>query len=91
MEAMACQAAIVASATQPVQEVISDGETGLLFDFFDATAMVDQVERLCRHPALRARLGQAARARVIARYDLRTICLPRQFQWVADLARAGAG
>jgi len=91
MEAMACQAAIVASATQPVQEVISDGETGLLFDFFDATAMVDQVERLCRDPALRARLGQAARARVIARYDLRTICLPRQFQWVADLARAGAG
>lgn len=86
MEAMACEAAIVASATRPVQEVITDGETGLLFDFFDPVAMVDQVERLCLDPGLRESLGRNARARVLERYDLRTICLPRQFQWVSELA-----
>ncbi|WP_226779817.1 glycosyltransferase [Oceaniglobus trochenteri] len=86
MEAMSCEAAIVASATQPVEEVITDGETGVLFDFFDSRAMVDQIDRLCGDPDLRARLGRAARARVLERYDLKSVCLPRQFQWVADLA-----
>jgi len=91
MEAMSCEAAIVASATQPVEEVISDGDTGLLFDFFDSGAMVDQVERLCLDPALRAELGRKARARVLERYDLRRICLPRQFKWVSDLAGVPVG
>ncbi|WP_108485259.1 glycosyltransferase family 4 protein [Oceaniglobus ichthyenteri] len=91
MEAMACEAAIVGSATSPVEEVITDNETGVLFDFFDAKAMVDQVERLCNDAPLRARLGEQARARVIERYDLKTVCLPRQFAWVADLARGAAG
>ena len=35
-----------------------------------------------------ARLGEAARATVLARYDLQTICLPRQLDWViADHGR----
>ncbi|TYB88616.1 glycosyltransferase [Oceaniovalibus sp. ACAM 378] len=88
MESMAIECAIVASNTAPVAEVITDGETGLLFDFFDGAAMVDQIESLCRDPALRARLGAAARARILADYDLRTVCLPRQFDWVERLALA---
>ena len=91
MEAMACECAIVGSATKPVEEVVSDGETGVLFDFFDAKAMVDQVERLCQDPELRATLGRNARSRVMERYDLKTVCLPRQFQWVADLSKGAAG
>lgn len=87
MEAMACEAAIVASATQPVHEVITDGETGLLFDFFDPKAMVEKIDTLCRDADLRARLGGAARARVLERYDLKTICLPRQFGWFDALAQ----
>jgi glycosyltransferase involved in cell wall biosynthesis len=86
MEAMACECAIVASDTAPVAEVIEDGRTGLLFDFFDGPGMVERIDRLCNDGALRKALGQAARAKILADYDLRTICLPRQFDWLERLA-----
>ncbi|WP_099827815.1 glycosyltransferase [Oceaniglobus indicus] len=86
MEAMAIECAIVASDTQPVAEVIEDGKNGLLFDFFDGGAMVDRIDALCRDPERRAALGRAARAKVMADYDLKTVCLPRQFEWVERLA-----
>ena len=85
LEAMSTGCAVVGSATQPVKEVIADGETGLLFDFFDGAAMVDAVCRLCDDAPLRARLGRAARDLVVARYDLATICLPAQFRWIETL------
>ena len=90
-EAMSAGAAIVASDTAPVREAITHGDTGLLVDFFDGAALVEQVCRLMDDPALRARLGQAARAHVTARYDLRRICLPQQLDWIERLAAATPG
>ena len=86
LEAMATEAAIVASATDPVREAITDGETGRLVDFFDPEALTDAVCALLDDPALRARLGRAARDHVVQTYDLATICLPRQIRWVEGLA-----
>jgi len=34
----------------------------------------------------RARLGQNARQFAQANYDLKTVCLPRQLQWVEEMA-----
>ena len=90
-EAMAVEAAIVASDTAPVREAISDGQTGLLVDFFDSGALVERVCALLEDGDLRARLGQAARAHVQARYDLRRICLPQQMDWIERLAAASPG
>lgn len=90
-EAMSAGAAIVASDTAPLREAITDGETGLLVDFFDGAAMVAQLCRLMEDADLRARLGQAARAQVQARYDLRRICLPQQMAWIDRLAAATPG
>ncbi len=90
-EAMSAGAAIVASDTAPVREAITHGDTGLLVDFFDGAALVEQVCRLMDDPALRARLGQAARAHVTAHYDLRRICLPQQLDWIERLAAATPG
>lgn len=52
-----------------VTEVITDGENGRLFSFFDRTRLVDLVEDVLEDGAQRARLGQAARETVIDRYD----------------------
>ena len=86
MEAMSCGAAIVAGDTAPVREVIRHDETGRLVDFFDGTALVAEVCALLEDEAARQRLGAAARELIRARYDLQTICLPRQVDWVSELA-----
>jgi glycosyltransferase involved in cell wall biosynthesis len=86
LEAMSAEAAILASDTAPVREAITDGETGLLVDFFDRAGLVERLNTLLDDAALRARLGAAARAHVVQTYDLRSHCLPRQLDWVDRLA-----
>jgi len=88
LEAMSCEAAIVASATEPVREVIRDGETGRLVDFFDRDTLVSRVCELLDDPDQRHSLGQAARRHVVDIYDLQKVCLPRQLDWI-DRIMAG--
>lgn len=64
VEAMACGAAAVGSATGGIPDLIREGETGLLAPPGDASALSRQLERLLGDAALRARLGQGARRRV---------------------------
>lgn len=85
LEAMACEAAIVASDTIPVREVITDGKTGVLVDFFDREAMVDRVCALLDDPERRHSLGRAARDTMVTSYDLQSVCLPRQLLWVQQV------
>jgi len=87
LEAMSCGAPVVASDTAPVREVIRDGETGLLVDFFDGDALVAAVDGLLDDSAKRAALGGAARRHIVESCDLETVCLPRQLDWIAHLAR----
>jgi glycosyltransferase involved in cell wall biosynthesis len=86
LEAMSCGCAIVASDTQPLQEAIRHGETGRLVRFFDQEALVDEVCALLNDPEERARLGAAARDFARRHYDLTSVCLPGQVQWVERLA-----
>lgn len=86
-ESMSCEAAIVASATAPVQEALTHDVTARLVDFFDGDALVDQAIDLLEDSAARDRLGRAARAHVRDTYDLRRHCLPRQLKWVSNLAQ----
>ncbi|HEV8034171.1 glycosyltransferase [Yoonia sp.] len=87
IEAMSAGAAIVASDTAPLREVIEHDENGLLVDFFSVDSLVQSVCSLLDDPEQRARLGAAARATAIARYDLKTVCLPKQLSWVEALRR----
>ncbi len=88
IEAMATAGAIVASDTQPVREVITDGEDGRLVDFFSTRDLNDRICELLDDPAQRARLGARARERAVERYDLQTRCLPAQ---LACIRRLGEG
>ena len=85
LEAMSVGCSIVASSTEPVKEVISDGETGKLFDFFDESQLADNVCELLNDPDGRESLGASARTFAIQNYDLEKVCLPTQLTWVESL------
>ena len=85
LEAMSVGCAIVASNTQPLHEAIRHDETGRLVDFFDAAALTTEVCALLDDPAARMRLGAAAREFAKTTYDLKTVCLPQQLEWVESL------
>jgi glycosyltransferase involved in cell wall biosynthesis len=53
---------VVATPVGAVEDIIKDGETGLLVPPGDVTALADALLRLVNDPALRARLGSAAQA-----------------------------
>ena len=87
LESMSLGCAIVASDTPPLKEAIFHNDTGRLVNFFDPAALTDQVVDLCEDAKAREKLGQAARDFAIANYDLATVCLPRQLQWVERLSK----
>lgn len=61
-ESLALGCAVVGSDTQPVQEFIQHGETGLLTSFFDQNALATTVLDLLEDKSLNARLRSNARA-----------------------------
>ena len=85
LEAMSVGCAIVASDTQPLREAIRHNDTGRLVNFFDVPGLANDVCALLDDPVARQRLGANARAFAQANYDLKTVCLPRQLQWVQGL------
>jgi len=68
LEAMAAGRPVVASRVGGLAEAVVHEETGLLVPPGDPTALAAALARLARDPDLRARLGVAGRARVLARY-----------------------
>lgn len=86
LESMACGAVVVGSATPPVQEVIEDGVNGLLVPFFEPERIAETVLKVFDDPKGHAHLAEAGRRSVVERYDLRTVCLPRQLDMVERLA-----
>jgi glycosyltransferase involved in cell wall biosynthesis len=85
LEAMSVGCAIVASDTQPLHEAIKHNETGRLIDFFDGDSLIDEVCVLLDDPVTRKRLGTAARKFAINTYDLQSVTLPKQVEWVEGL------
>jgi glycosyltransferase involved in cell wall biosynthesis len=84
LEAMSAGCAIVASDTAPVREVIKHNEMGLLVDFFDVSAIAEQVSFLIKNPKERQRFGESAREFVLQKYHLERVCLPRQIALVSN-------
>ncbi|MCT4553899.1 MAG: glycosyltransferase family 4 protein [Pelagimonas sp.] len=86
LESMSAGCAILASDTAPVKEVMTEGENGIMVDFFDKEALVDRLCDLLEDEPLRGHLGETARKYVQENYDLQTICLPKHVEWVNKLA-----
>jgi glycosyltransferase involved in cell wall biosynthesis len=65
MEYMALGCAIVAPRQPNIEEILTDGETALLFDPESPKSMRDCIERLCADRDLRLRLASASRAMIL--------------------------
>ncbi len=88
MEAMSAGAPIIASATPPVTEMIEDGKTGLLFDFFKPDELAERTIAVLAEPERYRAMRAAARAHMVETYDLKTRCLPA---WLDLVRRTAAG
>ena len=87
MEAMARGCCILASATQPVEEMITSGEQGQLVDFFDPDALAQQADHLLQNQEQREKLGKNARQFIFeGGYDLRN-ALRQQVQLLNEVVR----
>ncbi|HEB64931.1 MAG TPA: glycosyltransferase family 1 protein [Chloroflexi bacterium] len=68
LEAAACARPLVASDIPGCRAVITPGENGLLVPVRDAQALADALVRLLRSPALRRKMGRAARQSVLRKF-----------------------
>lgn len=89
LEAMSAGALVVGSRTPPVQEVIEDGCNGVLRDFFDVDGIADAVTEALLDSKRFEPLRKAARQTIIARFDLRRVCLPAWLDLIHDTSGAG--
>jgi alpha-maltose-1-phosphate synthase len=83
LEAMACGAPVVASATGGIPEIVVEGETGYLVELVPgddpygspadparfARELAERIDRLVQDPDLATRLGSAGRDRVVAQFS----------------------
>ncbi len=76
VNAMSCGAVVLGSATPPVMELIRDGETGLLADFFDVQDFASKAVGVLKDPDAYRPLGRAAEKLIEDRYSME-ITLPR--------------
>jgi glycosyltransferase involved in cell wall biosynthesis len=72
MEAMATQLAVVSTWTAGIPELITHDVDGLLVAPGSTEALADALESLFTDPQLRARLGLAARQRILSAYQQST-------------------
>jgi glycosyltransferase involved in cell wall biosynthesis len=86
LEAMACGLPCIASDCAGNRSLITDGETGLLFDRRRPEELAERLRQVLNDPALAARLGKAGRALVAERYDLGTL-VQREIELVRSVAR----
>jgi glycosyltransferase involved in cell wall biosynthesis len=70
IEALAAGNAVITTRFGSVEELVKDGETGLLVPPKDAAALAAAIRRLADDPGLGQRLGEAGRAIVARDFDL---------------------
>ena len=73
MDAMSAGAVVLGSRTAPVEEMIRDGENGLLADFFSTEEFADKAIAALSDLAGHRALGRAAEAMIAERYSLEAV------------------
>jgi glycogen synthase len=101
LEAMACEAAVVASAVGGIREVVVDGETGFLVPLeqmsespFEPTEpdqfardLAERINQLMKNPALQEKFGRAGRKRAEEKFSW--LAIAQQTQALYEKVRRG--
>ncbi len=90
MDALSCGAVVIGSRTAPVEEMIRDGENGLLADFFSAEDFAEKILRVLRDPAGHRDLGRNAEAMIEREYSLEAV-LPQMLKLYEETANTTSG
>ncbi len=85
LEAMSCGVAMVGSRTPPVQEVIRDGENGLLADFFSHEDVAAKIIRILESKDKMKQMRANARQTVVDKFAIKKL-LPLHMDLVRDVA-----
>jgi len=80
LEAMACEAPVVASRVGGVPEVVTDGVTGWLAEVGDVAKMAADAARLLADDAARRDMGRRARESALSRYSTDKV-IPRYLEF----------
>ena len=73
-EAMSMEVPVIASRIPPLDEIVADGHTGALADVGSPDDFARAAEPLLADPDLRRKMGQAARRRVLERFEQSLMC-----------------
>ncbi|HET9818805.1 MAG TPA: glycosyltransferase family 4 protein [Rhodanobacteraceae bacterium] len=90
IEAAACAIPLITTDMPGCRDVVTDGKDGLLLPPRDAGALLAAVVRLLDTPALARRLGLAAHAKALARFDERIVIRRTLETWDEVLGHSGA-
>lgn len=85
LEAMAAGCAIIGSDTEPVQEIITHGDNGLLANFFSPEDIAAKVIYVLDNQEATRKMRSNARQTVLERYAFKTV-LPLHLGLINDLA-----
>ena len=77
---------VIGSRTPPVEEVIVDGDNGLLIDFNSPIQISNAVTRVFLEPDAMDSIRKRARSTAVLNYDLRSQCLPKHVDLIESLS-----
>ena len=84
MDALSCGATVLASRTPPIEEMIREGENGLLADFFEPEDFANKAIEVLKDPGAFRQLGKAGEQMIIEKYSLEAV-LPRMLKIYEDV------
>ncbi len=85
LEAMSTGVLLIGSDTEPVRELVKDGENGLLVDFWNVEALVETAVRVLENPQEFEHMRGQARNRILNHYSQADL-LPKYWQLITDVA-----
>ena len=86
LEANACGLPVICTPAGALAETVPDGVAGVRVPVGDVTAICEAMKKLAGDSALRDKIGEQARARVMAEYSF-TAVADRHLQWFEQLCK----